>query len=277
MNKFTFIDLFSGIGGFHYGLSQIGGKCVMASDIDSITVETYKQNFGMDPLGDIHEIASENIPEFDILCGGFPCQAFSVIGPKGGFEDPRGILIFQVMRILRDKQPKAFILENVKGLLSHDGGATFKYIANELDKCGYDVAHRVLEAKDYELPQIRKRLFIVGIKKDSKAKFVFPEPIGCQVLLGDILKGKTDRDYAFTIRIGGRNSGINNKYNWDSYYVDGKVHVITPEECLQVQGFPADFKLAGNRDAQYKQIGNSVPTTIIRELGKALVKTGIFN
>jgi DNA (cytosine-5)-methyltransferase 1 len=249
----------------------------MASDIDPTANETYKQNFGLAPLGDIHQIASEDIPEFDILCGGFPCQAFSVIGQKGGFEDPRGTLIFQVIRILCDKQPKAFILENVKGLLTHDKGTTYKRIAEELDKCGYDVSYKVLEAKDYGLPQIRKRLYIVGTRKDLKANFQFPEPTGCGILLGHILKGKTRRDYAFTIRIGGRNSGIDNKYNWDSYYVDDKVHVITPAECLQVQGFPADFKLAGNRDAQYKQVGNSVPTTIIREIGRQLVKTGILN
>lgn len=275
-DKFKFIDLFSGIGGFHYGLSQIGGECVMASDIDPITVETYKLNYGMTPRGDIHEIKSGDIPDFDILCGGFPCQAFSVIGPQGGFEDPRGILIFQVFRILKDKQPKAFILENVKGLFSHDGGRTFELIMSELNKCGYKVSYKILEAKDYGLPQIRKRLFIVGMRKDLNADFKFPEPIGCHMLLGDVLKGKTTRDYAYTIRIGGRNSGIDNKYNWDSYYVDGKVHIITPEECLQVQGFPADFILAGNRDEKYKQVGNSVPTTIIREIGKEIVKTGIF-
>ncbi len=276
-NKFKFIDFFSGIGGFHYGLSQIGGECVMASDTNIVTTETYKLNYGMVPHGDINDIKSEDIPDFDILCGGFPCQAFSVIGPQGGFSDPRGILIFQVFRILRDKQPKAFILENVRGLISHDGGKTYEFIVAELNKCGYNVSCKILEAKNYGLPQIRKRLFFVGIRKDFEVQFEFPQPIACDILLGDILKGKTNRDYAFTIRIGGRNSGINNKYNWDSYYVDGKVHAITPKECLQVQGFPEDFKLAGNLDEKYKQVGNSVPTTIIREIGKEILKTGIFN
>lgn len=276
INKFSYIDLFSGIGGFHYGLSQIGGVCVMASDIDPITAQTYETNYGIEPRGDIHKIESCDIPDFDILCGGFPCQAFSVIGQQGGFSDPRGTLIFEVFRILKDKRPKAFILENVKGLLLHDGGTTFSLIAQNLNECGYDIAFKILEAKDYNLPQIRKRLFIVGTRRDLNVKFNFPEPIGCDTLLSDILKGTTTRDYAFTIRIGGRNSGIDNKYNWDSYYVDGKVHVITPEECLQVQGFPAEFKLAGNKDEQYKQVGNSVPTTIIREIGRELIKTGIF-
>jgi len=270
--NFKFIDLFSGIGGFHYGLAQLGGECVMASDIDAVACKTYEQNYGISPRGDIHKIKSGDIPDFDILCGGFPCQAFSVIGSQGGFNDPRGQLIFEVFRILKDKQPKAFILENVKGLLHHDCGGTAKFIFDELDKCGYDVSHKVLEAKDYGLPQIRKRLFIVGTRKDLKINFRFPESIGCQVLLGDILGGKTNRDYAFTIRIGGRNSGIDNKYNWDSYYVDGKVHTITPEECLQVQGFPKDFKLVGNKDQQYKQVGNSVPTTVVQAIGRELLR-----
>lgn len=116
MPEFTFVDLFSGIGGFHYGLSQCGGKCVMASDIDPVTVESYSKNFGIVPRGDIYEIPSEEIPDFDMLCAGFPCQPFSNVGQKGGLEDSRGQLIFQIIRILRDKQPKAFILENVKGL-----------------------------------------------------------------------------------------------------------------------------------------------------------------
>lgn len=277
MIKFKFADLFSGIGGFHYGLTQVGGECVLACDIDPIARKTYELNYGLVPKGDIYEIKSDEIPNFDVLCAGFPCQAFSVIGNRKGFEDPRGLLIFEVFRILKDKKPKAFILENVKGLLTQNRGNTFNGIVNGLNECGYNVYHKILEAKDYGLPQIRKRLFMVGLRKDLKVDFHFPEPIGCQIFLGDILHGKTDRDYAFTIRVGGRNSGISNKYNWDSYYVDGKIHVLTPRECLFLQGFPADFSLAGNKEQQYRQVGNSVPTTVIREIGKALIKTGIFN
>ncbi len=275
-SEFTFIDLFSGIGGFHYGLSKAGGKCVMASDIDPTACESYKRNFNLEPMGDIYKISSDSIPDFDVLCGGFPCQAFSNIGTKGGFDDPRGAVIFEVFRILSDKKPKAFILENVKGLLNHDKGQTFATIKSELDACGYDVWYNILEAKDYGLPQIRKRLFIVGIDKCLNVSFKFPLPRECTKKLSDVMGGKTNREYAFTIRIGGRRSGIDNKFNWDCYLVDGKPRYITVEECLELQGFPRDFYLAGNMDMKFKQVGNSVPTTVVKAIGEQLCNTGIF-
>ncbi len=277
MSRFTFIDLFSGIGGFHYGLSQCGGECVMASDIDPITAESYEKNYGIRPRGDIYQISSEDIPEFDMLCGGFPCQPFSNVGQHGGFEDLRGQLIFEVVRILRDRHPKCFILENVKGLVSINHGEIYQRILSELNYVGYDVYSKVLEAKDYGVPQIRKRLFLVGIRKDLGVAFEFPEPTGCEIRLSDILGGKTERDFGFTVRIGGRHSGIDNKYNWDCYLVNGALHYITPEECLQLQGFPRNHYLAGNTSDKYHQVGNSVPTTVVREVGRAVVKTGIFD
>ncbi len=277
MARFTFIDLFSGIGGFHYGLAQCGGECLMASDIDPVTVESYSKNFGLVPRGDIYGIPSEEIPDFDVLCAGFPCQPFSNVGQKGGLEDARGQLIYQVVRILRDKQPKAFILENVKGLQSIEKGRILDMILNELNASGYEVYHDVLEAKDYGVPQIRKRLFIVGLRSDLKARFEFPPKIACEKTLSEIMGGETEREYGFTVRVGGRHSGINNKFNWDCYMVDGAPRYITPEECLQLQGFPADHFLAGSTSDKYRQVGNSVPTTVIREIGKSLVSTGIFN
>lgn len=270
MAEFKFIDLFSGIGGFHYGLARCGGECVMASEIDPIAIETYQKNYGITPKGDINKIDIKDIPQFDLLCGGFPCQSFSNVGQKGGLEDPRGALIYQVIRLLKGCKPKAFVLENVKGLLSHDRGRTFKTIIEELTKCGYKVDYEVLEAKDYGVPQIRKRVFIVGVRNDIKKEFTFPKPTGCDKKLSDVMRGETEREYAFTIRIGGRRSGIDNKYNWDCYRVDGALHYITVEECLEVQGFPRDFYLAGNKDNQYKQIGNAVPTVIIEAIGKQL-------
>jgi len=274
--KFTFIDLFSGIGGFHFGLSKIGGKCVMASDIDPYANETYKKNYNMEPKGDIAEVQSKDIPNFDVLCAGFPCQSFSNIGPGGGLKDPRGALIYQVFRILKDKQPKAFILENVKGLASHQNGGTLRYIETQLGRLGYNVKSSILEAKDYGLPQIRKRLFIVGVSKKLELDFQFPEPVKLRKILSDILKGKTERDFAFTIRIGGRCSGIDNKFNWDCYIVNGKPRYITHEECLELQGFPRNFFLAGSVDQKLKQVGNSVPTTVIEEIGKSLIRCGIL-
>lgn len=267
---FTFIDLFSGIGGFHYGLAKCDGKCVFASEIDETAIKTYIENFGLIPNGDICNISVNDIPSFDLLCAGFPCQSFSNVGQKGGLEDPRGALIYQVVRILKGCRPKAFILENVKGLLSHNKGETIKIIVGELEDCGYKVKYKVLEAKDYGVPQIRKRVFIVGVRDDIPVEFEFPKPTGCELTLEEVMNGKTERDYAFTIRIGGRRSGINNKYNWDCYMVDGKEHYITVEECLQLQGFPREYYLAGNKENRYKQVGNAVPTVVVEAIGKQL-------
>lgn len=275
-HSFRFIDLFSGIGGFHIGLSKCGGQCVMASEIDKTAILTYEKNFGMTPRGDICNIDADSIPSFDILCAGFPCQSFSNVGQRGGLEDPRGALVFQVVRLLKECQPRAFLLENVKGLLSHDKGKTIRTIISELENCGYSVNYKVLEAKDYGVPQIRKRVFIVGVRNDLGIDFVFPPPSGCKKKLSDIMKGEVNRKYAFTIRIGGRRSGINNKYNWDCYLVNGKEHYISLKECLELQGFPRDYYLAGKKDLQYKQVGNAVPTVVVEAIGKQLINQGVI-
>lgn len=273
---FKFIDLFSGIGGFHQGASWAGGKCVLASDIDKIANQTYKENYGIEPKGDIYEIKGEDIPDFDLLCAGFPCQAFSQVGQRKGLDDERGILIFQVVRILNEKRPKAFILENVKGLLSIQGGEIYRMIVERLENEGYKVYTKVLEAKDYGTPQLRKRLFFVGIRKDFDVEFTFPEPVPLKYTFSDIMGGKTERDYSFTIRIGGRRSEINNRFNWDAYRVDGEVRYITPEECLLLHGFPKGFKLCGNEGQRYHQVGNSVSCCIVNELVKRLQDLGVL-
>lgn len=273
---FTFIDLFSGIGGFHQGASRAGGKCVLASDIDKIANQTYKENYGIEPRGDINDIPSKDIPNFDLLCAGFPCQSFSQVGQKKGMDDERGVLIFQVIRILREKQPKAFILENVRGLLTIQGGDIYRLIVSELSDVGYNVYTQVLEAKDYGTPQQRKRLFFVGIRKDIIGDFKFPEPVPLKYTFSEIMGGKTEREYSFTIRIGGRKSGINNRFNWDAYIVDGQERYITPEECLLLQGFPKDFKLSGNESQKYHQVGNSVSCFIVYEIVKQLQIEGVL-
>lgn len=270
--NFKFIDLFSGIGGFHMGLSKIGGECVMASDILNVACETYYLNYKIKPVGDITKVHAATIPDHDILCAGFPCQAFSNVGKRKGFADPRGELIFEVFRILKKKKPKAFILENVKGLTTHDGGRTLQIILNHLNEVGYNVKYRVLEAKDYGVPQIRKRLFIVGVSKKIKKEFDFPNPIKLKYTLNKIMEGVVDREFGFTVRIGGRRSGINNRYNWDAYRVNGVVRYITPQECLLLQGFPKNFKLAGNETQKYFQVGNAVPVFIVSEIGKKLLE-----
>lgn len=270
--KFSFIDLFSGIGGFHLGLQPLGGECVFASDILPVCRVTYIDNYGIMPHGDITSIHEDDIPDHDLLCAGFPCQSFSNIGPKGGLNDPRGEMIYEIFRILKSKKPKAFLLENVKGLQSHQKGETLSYIINSLEEIGYNVHFKILEAKNFGLPQIRKRLFIVGIDKSIKKVFSFPKPIKLKYTLEDVLGGKAEREFGFTIRIGGRRSGIDNRFNWDSYRVDGEVKIITPEQCLKLQGFKDSFKLSGTLSQKYYQVGNSVPVTIVNEIGKELIR-----
>lgn len=171
-NNITFIDLFCGLGGFRIAFENHGAKCVFSSEIDKWAVETYKENFNEIPHGDITKIHEENIPEHDILCAGFPCQPFSIAGKRMGFEDTRGTLFFDVARILKAKKPKAFILENVKGIVSHDEGRTLKTIEHTLEDLGYDFSYKVMNALDHGIPQNRERWYCIGFRKDLNVHFV---------------------------------------------------------------------------------------------------------
>ena len=162
----TFIDLFSGMGGFRIAFESAGNKCIFSSEIDKYARETYKNNFQDYPEGDITKILSKDIPDFDILCAGFPCQPFSIAGKRLGFEDSRGTLFFEVARILKEKQPVAFLLENVRGITNHDGGNTIKVIMNTLDEIGYSCKDSVINALDYGIPQNRERWYCIGFRKD---------------------------------------------------------------------------------------------------------------
>lgn len=168
---FSFIDLFSGIGGFRIAFEKNGGKCVFSSEVDKYARETYKENFGEYPSGDITKIESKEIPNHDILCAGFPCQPFSIAGKRMGFDDSRGTLFFHIARILNDKKPKAFILENVRGLTSHDGGRTMLTIEKILKDLGYNYEHRILNSLDYGIPQNRPRWYCVGFRKELNIHF----------------------------------------------------------------------------------------------------------
>ena len=181
--KFTFIDLFAGIGGFRIAMQELGGKCVYSSEFDAQAQKTYLANYGEMPFGDItKELTKSFIPDnFDVLCGGFPCQAFSLAGKRLGFEDEtRGTLFFEIEDILRRKQPKAFFLENVKGLLIHKGGKTIQTILEHLDDAGYDVVPpQIVNAMDFGVPQHRERVYIIGFRKDLHidiSQFKYPEP-----------------------------------------------------------------------------------------------------
>lgn len=177
-NNFKFIDLFCGLGGFRIALEKQNCNCVFSSDIDKAVAQVYENNFGDYPSGDITKIDSKDIPDFDILCGGFPCQSFSIAGKRLGFEDSRGTMFFEVARILKEKKPKAFILENVKGITNHDGGKTLKTILDILDDLDYTYVNKIINAKDVGIPQNRERWYCVGIRKDLNIKLnpdmIFP-------------------------------------------------------------------------------------------------------
>ncbi len=186
---FTFIDLFAGIGGFRLAMQNLGGACVFSSEIDSYAQTSYHANFGELPHGDITKIDENSVPDHDVLCGGFPCQAFSIAGKKGGFNDTRGTLFFDVARIIKAKQPKAFFLENVKGLVGHDKGKTLSTILSVLrDDLNYFVPNpQVMNAKNFGVPQNRERIFIVGFRKDLDiSSFNYPESLSQKVCFEDI-------------------------------------------------------------------------------------------
>ena len=191
--KFKFIDLFAGIGGFRLALQNLGGKCVFTSEWDKYSKQTYRANFGEIPFGDITKSRIKNyIPDnFDILCAGFPCQAFSIAGKRGGFEDTRGTLFFDVAEIIKKKQPKAIFLENVKGLRNHDRGKTLATILNVLreDLDYYVPKPQIINAKEFGVPQNRERIFIVGFHRDTGIKdFNYPKPTSKNAILEDILE-----------------------------------------------------------------------------------------
>lgn len=194
-HRFNFIDIFAGIGGFRLALQNLGGKCVFTSEWDKEAKRTYKANFGETPFGDItKETTKSYIPDnFDILCAGFPCQAFSIAGKRGGFEDTRGTLFFEVAEIIKRKQPKAFFLENVKGLRNHNGGRTLITILNVLrNDLGYFVPDpEIVNAKDFGVPQNRERIYIVGFHPSTKiTKFNYPKPLGKKVKFADVKETK---------------------------------------------------------------------------------------
>jgi DNA (cytosine-5)-methyltransferase 1 len=188
LSNYTFIDLFAGIGGFHLAMSSFGATCIFASEWDKYAAETYQQNFNIKPHGDITKINENDIPEHDILCGGFPCQAFSISGKQKGFDDIRGTLFFDIARIINRHNPKVIFLENVKNLTKHDGGKTFDIIYKKLESLNYNVYTKVLNASNYGLPQNRERIYIIAFRKDITATdFNFPvatnEPICLEKVL----------------------------------------------------------------------------------------------
>lgn len=282
MAKLTFIDLFAGIGGFHLALHNAGAECVFASEWDESARLTYQTNFAkISPqlfknenfAGDITSVDKKRIPDFDILCAGFPCQPFSQAGFKKGFADIRGTLFFDIAEIIRIKHPKAYFLENVRGLYSHDEGRTFETIKNTLTKeLGYSFHHAIVKASDHGLPQHRPRLFMVGFK-DKDAEFEFPKTRKLKFTMSDVMKGEVDREIGYTLRVGGKRSPIGDRRNWDGYIVDGKIRRLTPSEGKRMQGFPASFRFPVSDSEALKQLGNSVAVTAIQDYATAIIET----
>jgi len=190
--NFTFIDLFAGIGGFRIALESFGGRCVFSSDWDKHSQLTYKDNFGEVPVGDITKVNEKDIPRHNVLCAGFPCQAFSVSGKRKGFKDTRGTLFFDIARIAKYHKPEILFLENVKNLERHNKGKTLQVICDTLDEIGYDVFKKVLNASHYGVPQSRKRIYFIAFRKNLGVKdFYFPEPTFKKVRLKDVLESKS--------------------------------------------------------------------------------------
>lgn len=193
LKNYKFIDLFAGIGGFHYALQSFGAECVFASEIDKYASKVYEQNHHIKPQGDITKINELDIPYHDILCAGFPCQAFSISGKQKGFEDTRGTLFFDIARIAKYHQPKILFLENVKNFVKHDNGNTLKIVKNTLENLGYTVYHKVLNTNRFGLPQNRERIYFVAFNKKhfKEVLFTFPE-VNKVSKLEDILEKKSE-------------------------------------------------------------------------------------
>tara|TARA_Y100000031_G_scaffold153457_1_gene198719 strand:+ start:192 stop:1085 length:894 start_codon:yes stop_codon:yes gene_type:complete len=283
--KFKFIDLFAGIGGFHIAFENAGAECVFVSEWDKFARQTYEHNFKKrNPdifetgnfAGDITKVNPETIPDFDILTGGFPCQPFSQAGHKKGFNETRGTLFFDIVNILDKKKPKAFFLENVRHLFKHDNGKTFKTIEKVLtEDLGYSLHTKIVKASDFGMPQHRPRLFMIGFLNQD-IEFEFPEPTKkLKYNMSDILGGNCDKEIGYTLRVGGRGSNINDRRNWDSYRVDGKIIRIGEKEGLKMQGFPEWFEFPHDLSSvqAMKQLGNSVAIPAIQAVAEQVIKS----
>jgi DNA (cytosine-5)-methyltransferase 1 len=295
--KFTYIDLFAGIGGFHQAADALGGKCVFASEIDTEAKRAYKENYKLEPQGDITQISASEIPDHDILLAGFPCQPFSIIGKKLGFDDIRGTLFFEIARILEEKRPKMFVLENVKQLKTHNNGKTLKTILKKLENLDYKIYNEVLNALDFGLPQKRERIIIIGFLNKS-ITFSFPNP-QLQGKLEDILesddtidtkhfaseiivkKRKAKHKSAYYPSIWHENKGGNiSSYPYScalragasyNYLLVNGIRRLTPREMLRLQGFPDTFKIVCNDSQTRKQAGNAVPVNVIKAVLKEVL------
>lgn len=306
-SHYKFVDMFCGIGGFHTAAKQAAEKlgataeCMFASDIDLEAQRAYAANYGLQPAGDITKIDAEDIPDHDLLFGGFPCQAFSICGDQRGFEDARGTLFFDLARILAAKRPQAFVFENVKQLRAHDNGQTLQVILATLANLGYSATWRILNALDYGVPQKRERILIVGFREPLE--FSWPVAMGRFIPLEDILlpDEEVPQFYWATDRIQtSRLKSVEGKYipngrtiwhenkggnigihkfscamragaSHNYLLVDGKRR-MTEREMLRLQGFPDNFEIVCSYAETRKQVGNSVAVPCIRAVIEQVIK-----
>lgn len=299
--KLRFIDLFAGIGGTRLAFESAGMTCVFSSEWDPHSQKTYEANFGHVPHGDITEIEPHEIPDFDVLVAGFPCQPFSSIGQRQGFEHPtQGTLFYDVVRIIKDKSPSSFLLENVKGLKTHDQGRTWQEIQRSLDELGYTVFADILDASQFGVPQRRERIYIVGFKKGTKAAnaFTFPIPTGETVGIGSFVEsGVTDRSISkhlqstyiykkpdgrpevITPASKGPVKTLVASYHkiqrlTGTFVSDGPtgLRLLTENECKAIMGFPSNFKVPVSRTQMYRQFGNSVAVPVVAKIANQMKK-----
>lgn len=305
MSKYKFIDLFAGIGGMRLAFERNGCECVFSSEWDKYSQKTYFENFGEMPAGDITKIDEKDIPNHNILIGGFPCQPFSTIGKREGFEHPtQGTLFFDIVRILKEKKPESFLLENVPGLVNHDKGKTFKQIIytleNELD---YKTSYGILNASNFGLPQNRKRIYIIGFDKmkykESISPFKWPKEQLKKVGIGQFIESHED-GYCISKHLQGtymykkddgrpqvidQDSDIQVKTLVSTYHKiqrltgtfvrDGKtgLRLLSENECKAIMGFPNDFKIPVSRTQMYRQFGNSVAIPVVQAIAGEMIET----
>lgn len=298
--EITFIDLFAGIGGTRIGFERVGTKCVFSSEWDKHAQETYEANFNETPKGDITKIKTEEIPDFDILVAGFPCQPFSSVGKREGFEHKtQGTLFYDIARILKAKKPSAFLLENVQGLTTHDKGNTFKIILETLDELDYKVFYQILDSAKFGVPQHRKRIYLVGFKKNlGIKKFNFPEGKGKDVFIGKYIEDNPEgysiskhlqKVYLFKKKdnrpqIVDKNSKERARTLVSTYHKiqrltgtfvrDGPtgLRLLSENECKAIMGFPKKFIIPVSRTQMYRQFGNSVAIPVIEDIANQMIK-----
>lgn len=261
--KVKFIDLFCGMGSFHYSFSKMNMKCVFACDIDKDARQVYKDNYGLEPKSDIRCVKARDIPKHDVLCAGIPCQSFSIMGQRKGFESNNGDLFFEVLRIIDHHKSKVVIIENVMGLLTIHNGNGFSCILNELEVRGYSVQWKVLRLNEFGIPQTRRRVFIIATLKPPEFELLDFDIFKQDCNLSDFLNVKTPRKYAMTVRASGLQTKMYDyKYNkgWNILkLMNGTNYIMTTEDVLRLQGFPIDFQLNCKKTKKWRMLGNTIP------------------